>query len=82
VSRGVGNYYLPTQMGGGPEIAIKDFDKAISLNPKLADAYVWKGIALRKLNKDAEAHQALERALQLDPNRQWAKEQLAKTPAH
>jgi tetratricopeptide (TPR) repeat protein len=81
VSRGVGNYYLPAQMGGGPEIAIKEFDKAIALDPRLADAYLWKGVALRKMNKNAEAHQAFERALQLDPNRLWAKEQLAKTPA-
>jgi len=82
VSRGVGNYYLPPQMGGGPELAIKDFDKAIALDSKLAEAYLWKGVALRKMNKDAEARQALERALQLDPNRVWAKQQLAKTPAH
>ncbi|MBV9225918.1 MAG: hypothetical protein JOY85_17930 [Acidobacteriaceae bacterium] len=80
VSRGVGNYYLPASMGGGPEIAIKDFDKAISLDPKLADSYLWKGIALRKENRNAEAHGALEQAVQLAPNRAWAKEQLGKTP--
>ena len=82
VSRGVGDYYLPAQMGGGPEVAIKEFDKAVSLDPKLADAYLWKGVALRKMNKDEEARQALERAVQLDPNRIWAKDQLQKTPAH
>jgi tetratricopeptide (TPR) repeat protein len=82
VTRGVGNYYLPAQMGGGPDVAVKDFDKAISLDPKLADAYLWKGIALRKMHKDAEAYEALQRALQLDPNRLWTKEQLSKTPQH
>lgn len=81
VSRGVGNYYLPPQMGGGPELALKDFDKAIQLNPNLAEAYLWKGIALRKLDRIAPAHQALVKAVQMDPNRVWAKEQLAKTPA-
>jgi tetratricopeptide (TPR) repeat protein len=80
VSRGVGTYYLPAQMGGGPEVAIKDFDKAIALDPKLGDAYLWKGVALHKLNKDPEARQALQRAEQLQPNRIWVKEQLAKTP--
>jgi len=81
VSRGVGNYYLPSSMGGGIDIAIKDLDKAIALNPNLAEAYLWKGITLRKANRDAEARTLFERALQLDPNRLWAKEQLSKTPA-
>ncbi len=81
VSRGVGNYYLPASMGGGPELAVKDFDKAIALDPKLADSYLWKGITLRKENRNAEARKALEQAVQLAPNRVWAKEQLGKTPA-
>jgi tetratricopeptide (TPR) repeat protein len=81
VSRGVGSYYLPSGMGGGLDLALKDFDKAISLKPDLADAYLWKGVTLRKAKRDAEARQAFERALQLDPNRLWAKEQLNKTPA-
>lgn len=81
VSRGVGNYYLPSSMGGGAEVALKDLDQAIALNPNLADAYLWKGITLRKANRDAEARKMLERALQLDPSRLWTKEQLAKTPA-
>jgi tetratricopeptide (TPR) repeat protein len=81
VSRGVGNYYLPEQFGGGINLALKDFDKAIALNPKLSDAYLWKGIALRKVNKNSEAHQALAQAVQLSPDWAWAKEQLQKTPA-
>jgi tetratricopeptide (TPR) repeat protein len=80
VSRGVGNYYLPSSMGGGVDLALKDFDKAIALDPNMADAYLWKGVTLRKANRDREARQALQRALQLDPNRIWAKEQLEKTP--
>ncbi|HEY3939736.1 MAG TPA: tetratricopeptide repeat protein [Bryobacteraceae bacterium] len=81
VSRGVGNYYLPSAMGGGADIAIKDFDSAISLDPKLSEAYLWKGVTLRKANRNAEARQALQKALQLDPGRLWAKQQLDKTPA-
>ncbi len=73
---------LASAMGGGIGLALSDFDKAISLNANLADAYLWKGITLRKANRNAEARQALERAVQLDPNRVWAKEQLQKTPAH
>jgi tetratricopeptide (TPR) repeat protein len=81
LSRGVGNYYLPPQFGGGIELALNDFDKAIALNPKLSDAYLWKGIALRKVNRNKEAHQAIEKALQLSPDWVWAKDQLQKTPA-
>jgi tetratricopeptide (TPR) repeat protein len=81
VTRGVGNFYLPVAMGGGTELALSDFDKAISLNPNLAEAYLWKGITLRKAHRNAEARQALQRAVQLDPIRVWAKEQLQKTPA-
>lgn len=80
VSRGVGNYYLPSSMGGGPDAALKDLDQAIALNPQLADAYLWKGITLRKLNQNAEARKNLEKSLQLDPERQWAKQELEKTP--
>jgi tetratricopeptide (TPR) repeat protein len=81
LSRGVGNFYLPAQMGGGLDLALKDVDKAISLDPKLADAYLWKGVILRKANRNAEARQAFSEALKLDPGRLWAKQQLDKTPA-
>ena len=81
VTRGVGNYYLPSSFGGGPALALGDFDKAIALDSSLAEAYLWKGIALRKLNRNREAHQAIEKSVQLAPHRVWAKEQLTKTPA-
>jgi tetratricopeptide (TPR) repeat protein len=80
VSRGAGNYYLPAAMGGGPEAAIKDFEKAIELDPRSAEAHLWLGIALRKANRIAEAHKELEKAVSLNPARAWAKQQLAKTP--
>jgi tetratricopeptide (TPR) repeat protein len=81
VSRGVGNYYLPGAFGGGAELALKDFQKAIQLDPKLAEAHLWMGIALRKLNRNEEARSALGKALQLNPDRLWTKQQLEKTPA-
>jgi tetratricopeptide (TPR) repeat protein len=81
VSHGVGNYYLPTAFGGGIELAIKDFRKAIELNSNNADAWVWLGVALRRSNQPAEAHKAFAKSLQLNPNRVWAREQLDKTPA-
>jgi tetratricopeptide (TPR) repeat protein len=81
VSRGVGNYYLPPSMGGGLDSALKDFDTAILMNPRCDDAYLWKGVTLRKANRDVEARQAFEAALKLDPERAWTKQQLDKTPA-
>jgi tetratricopeptide (TPR) repeat protein len=81
VARGVGNYYLPAQMGGGAKGAIPDFNKAIELDSKNAEAYLWLGLSLRKDNRDAEARQAFTKALELNPNRAWAKQQLDKTPA-
>lgn len=81
LSHGVGNYYLPPAFGGGVELAVKDFEKAIQLNSKMADAHLWLGVALRKLNRNADARKAFSKALELNPARVWAKQQLEKTPA-
>jgi len=81
VARGVGNYYLPAQVGGGPKVAIPDFRKAIALDPKNAEAYLWLGIALRQDKQEAEARRALAKSLELNPARVWTKQQLDKTPA-
>ena len=80
LAHGVGYYYLPANFGGGPENAIKDFQRAIMLNPKSAEAWLWLGIAQRKENQNAKAHEALAKSLALDPERNWTKQQLAKTP--
>lgn len=80
LARGIGNYYLPAALGGGLDLAAADLRKAISLDPKDADAYLWLGLALRKQNKNSEARQAFAKSVELDPNRVWTKEQLAKTP--
>jgi tetratricopeptide (TPR) repeat protein len=81
LARGVGNYYLPAALGGGPELAISDFKKAIELDAKSAEAYLWLGLSLRKVHRNAEARQAFQKSLELGPRRVWAKEQLEKTPA-
>src|SRR5579862_1779744 len=81
LARGVGNYYLPEAMGGGPGVAIPDFRKAISLDAASAEAYLWLGLALRKEHHNSDARQAFAKAQQLDPARVWIKQQLEKTPA-
>ncbi len=81
LARGVGNYYLPSSLGGGIELAIKDFQKAAELDPHSAEAQLWMGLALRKENKNAEARKAFQKAIELNPARVWARQQLDKTPA-
>jgi tetratricopeptide (TPR) repeat protein len=81
LARGIGNYYLPEPLGGGPSVAIPDLRKAIELAPDSAEAYVWLGLALRKAHQNADARQAFSKSLQLDPGRLWARQQLEKTPA-
>jgi tetratricopeptide (TPR) repeat protein len=81
VARGVGNYYLPASLGGSMQVAIADFRKAIELDPKNAEAYLWLGLSLRKEHKNAEARKAFEQSLKLNPRRTWVKQQLEKTPA-
>jgi tetratricopeptide (TPR) repeat protein len=81
LSRGVGNYYLPANFGGGADKALADVEKALQLDAKSAESWLWKGIVLRKMNRNAEARQAFEKSLELNPSRAWAKQQLEKTPA-
>jgi tetratricopeptide (TPR) repeat protein len=82
LSHGIGNYYLPAALGGGADAAIKDFEKAIALDARSADAHLWLGLALRKASRDAEARKELQKSLELNPARAWTREQLAKTPEH
>jgi tetratricopeptide (TPR) repeat protein len=81
VSRGVGYYYLPSGLGGGVELAVKDFQKAIEIDPQLPDGHLWLGLALRKENHNPEARREFQKAAELNPARVWAKQQLEKTPA-
>jgi tetratricopeptide (TPR) repeat protein len=79
MARGVGNYYIPSALGGGFELAVADFRKAIELDPQNADAWLWLGMGLHKQNKNAEARQAFGKSLELNPRRGWTKQQLEKT---
>ncbi len=81
IAAGVGNYYLPDMFGGGAALAVKDFNQAIALDPRSAEAYMWLGVAERKLHNNAAARQAFAKSVELNPRRIWAKEQLDKTPA-
>ena len=80
VSSGVGKFYLPPFLGGGIELSLKDFEKATAFEPKLAEAWLWIGLAHRKAGRNAAARTALQKAVALNPQRTWIKQQLEKTP--
>jgi tetratricopeptide (TPR) repeat protein len=50
------------------EEAIKNYDKAIELDPKYSDPWNNKGISLAILGKDEEAIECFDKALAIDPN--------------
>lgn len=47
-------------------LALESYEAAIKVNPRLAEAYVNKGVALVNLGRDAEAVAAISRALELN----------------
>jgi tetratricopeptide (TPR) repeat protein len=81
LSRGIGNYYLPQALGGGIDLALKDFEKAAELDRQLSEPHLWMGVVLRKLNRNGEARKEFQKSVELDPSRVWARQQLEKTPA-
>ncbi len=48
--------------------AIRNFDKALKLDPKFVDAWVRKGITLLDLREDHAAQACLNEAIRLSPN--------------
>ena len=81
LARGIGNYYLPQGLGGGNDLAIKDFQKAIELDPQSSEAHLWLGLAFRKAQRNAEARKEFQKSIDTNPARVWAKQQIEKTPA-
>jgi hypothetical protein len=53
------------------ETAIEYADRAISAAPTLVDGYIWRGYALRRLGRYAEADAAFGRCRELDPSEKY-----------
>lgn len=49
------------------DAALSSYDKAISLNPSLAIAHMWRFILLKRLSRFDESFMALKTAYELDP---------------
>lgn len=71
-NRAASHFYLLND-----EQAIKDCNTAISLNPRYARAYGRLGLSLTKLDRHKEAKQAYEKALELEPENEGYKNNLA-----
>ena len=56
----------------GSEKAMKCFDKAIKSDPGFVDAWINKGYSLHHLGKHEESVVCIRRALELDPNHEYA----------
>jgi len=61
----IGRFYLKN---GQYEQAIREYQKALGINPKLVPAYSGIGMAYAMLEKYAEATTAQQKALELQPN--------------
>ena len=58
---------IASRANGDAESAIRDFDEAIQLDPKQADAYFNRGLALRDRGDTDRALQDFEQTIKLDP---------------
>ena len=56
----------------GSEKAMKCFDKAIKSDPGFVDAWINKGYSLHHLGKHEESVVCIRKALELDPNHEYA----------
>jgi tetratricopeptide (TPR) repeat protein len=71
----LGRQYLhaPKMFGGNMDKAIDNFRKASQLDPSSDEIFVWLAIAYRKKGDTANADQALQQALRLNPRSVFAK---------
>jgi tetratricopeptide (TPR) repeat protein len=59
------------------ENALKDFDHALEIDSRYADAYYWRGLTRLKLNKQNLAQEDFQKAVELNPNHNNAQLKLA-----
>jgi len=59
--------------GGDPQMGLLRYEQAIERDPRNADAWTGKGVALQQLERFREALEAYDRALSLKPNHELAR---------
>lgn len=74
VHASLGRQYLhaPKMFGGDVDKAIAQFKQSLDLDPKSDETWVWLAIAYRKKGDSAESDKALQEALHLKPQSQFA----------
>lgn len=77
ISAGMEDYYKPPAAGGDLNRAAEHFHKAIQLDSKSIDAWMWFGLTRLKQKKNADARTAFEKVLELDPHNVRAARELA-----
>lgn len=84
---GITRFNAPRLFGGGPAkgeeelrraVRLFDADRSVSPQPVWGrpDAHLWLGIALKALNRPADARAEYERVLVLSPGHKWVTDQL------
>jgi tetratricopeptide (TPR) repeat protein len=56
---------------GDDVAAVRDFDAALSLQPRMVNALVWRGYARERLGQRQQALADYELALQASPDNNW-----------
>jgi tetratricopeptide (TPR) repeat protein len=66
------NQGVALRQEGRKKDAIKAYDKALEINPKLAKAWNNRGVILRDLGKNKDALKSYDKALEMDPTLAYA----------
>ncbi len=77
VGAGIGKLETPAMFGGSVVEALAEFHQAQALDPTCDEAWVWEGIAQRRLGAIAAARRAFAKAIAVNPRSQHAKRELA-----
>jgi tetratricopeptide (TPR) repeat protein len=77
VGNGIGKLETPPMFGGSATAALEEFRAAQALDPSCTEAWIWEGIAQRRIGATAEARRAFERALAVSPHNAHARRELA-----
>lgn len=76
LAMGIWKLRTPRLFGGDPDEAVGHFQRAVQLEPRSVQARVWLGVAFKERGRRAEAREALEQAVALQPQNAWARSEL------